>query len=79
MIEFAIEQRLAAFEGGAQGAHKLARGLDPVPTRSAHWVAHEDMREAIGRFVARESAGVDHTLEELQEHRAFRDAGAAPA
>jgi len=29
--------------------------------------------------VARESAGVDHTLEELQEHRAFRDAGAAPA
>jgi predicted N-acyltransferase len=79
MIEFAIEQRLAAFEGGAQGAHKLARGLDPVPTRSAHWVAHEGMREAIGRFVARESAGVDHTLEELQEHRAFRDAGAAPA
>jgi len=50
-----------------------------VPTRSAHWVAHEGMREAIGRFVARESAGVDHTLEELQEHRAFRDAGAPPA
>jgi len=39
MIEFAIERRLAWFEGGAQGAHKLARGLDPVPTRSAQMAA----------------------------------------
>jgi uncharacterized protein len=79
MIEFAIERGLQVFEGGAQGAHKLARGLDPVPTRSAHWVAHPGMREAIARFVARESVGVDHTLEELQEHRAFRAAGPASA
>ncbi len=73
MIDFAIERRLAVFEGGAQGAHKLARGLDPVPTRSAHWIADVQMRDAIGRFVARESDSVEHTIEELNEHRAFKE------
>jgi len=74
MIEFAIERRLAWFEGGAQGAHKLARGLDPVPTRSAHWLAHPAMHEAVARFLERERAGVSASIDELNEHRAFRDA-----
>ena len=74
MIEFAIERRLAWFEGGAQGAHKLARGLDPVPTRSAHWLAHPAMRAAVARFLEREGAGVAASIDELNEHRAFRDA-----
>ena len=34
-IEFCIERRITSFEGGAQGMHKLARGLLPVTTRSA--------------------------------------------
>ncbi len=72
MIEFAIERRLSWFEGGAQGAHKLARGLDPVPTRSAHWLAHPAMMEAVSRFVEREREGVSATIDELNEHRAFR-------
>jgi len=74
MIEFAIERRLDWFEGGAQGAHKLARGLDPVPTRSAHWLAHPAMMEAVSRFVDRERAGVAASIDELNEHRAFRAA-----
>ncbi len=78
MIEFAIERRLDVFEGGAQGAHKLARGLDPVPTVSAHWLAQPQMHEAVARFVARETLGVGHALDELNEHRAWRRAGAAP-
>ncbi|MGH9578162.1 MAG: GNAT family N-acetyltransferase, partial [Terriglobales bacterium] len=39
-IEFAIAERLQFFEGGAQGEHKLFRGLMPVETLSAHWLAH---------------------------------------
>lgn len=74
MIEFAIERRLAWFEGGAQGAHKLARGLDPVPTQSAHWLAHPGMRQAVARFLQRERAGVAAAIDELNEHRAFRNA-----
>jgi predicted N-acyltransferase len=77
MIEFAIERGLNVFEGGAQGAHKIARGLDPVPTFSAHWLAHPGMHDAVRRFLAQEAASVAHAIDELNEHRAFRsDAGA---
>jgi hypothetical protein len=75
MIEFAIEHRLAWFEGGAQGAHKLARGLDPVATQSAHWLAQPVMMQAVARFLERERAGVAEAVDELAEHRAFRVAG----
>jgi predicted N-acyltransferase len=71
MIEFAIERKLATFEGGAQGAHKMARGLDPVTTWSAHWLALPQMHSAVARFLARESESVEHAIEELDEHRAF--------
>jgi predicted N-acyltransferase len=71
MIEFAIERRLAVFEGGAQGAHKMARGLDPVTTYSAHWIADPRMREAIERHVAREREGVAQAIDELSERRAY--------
>jgi hypothetical protein len=71
MIEFAIERKLAIFEGGAQGAHKMARGLDPVTTWSAHWLAVPQMHAAVARFLARETESVEHAIEELEEHRAF--------
>ncbi|HUL66397.1 MAG TPA: GNAT family N-acetyltransferase [Burkholderiaceae bacterium] len=73
MIEFAIERKLAIFEGGAQGPHKMARGLDPVTTWSAHWLALPQMHAAVARFLARESQGVEHAIEELEEHRAFSE------
>ncbi len=72
MIDFAIERGLDVFEGGAQGAHKLARGLDPVETLSAHWLARPEMHAAVERFVEREAINVEHTLDELSEHRAWR-------
>jgi hypothetical protein len=72
MIEFAIEHGLRVFEGGAQGAHKLARGFDPAPTVSAHWLAELAMHAAVQRFLVRESDAIDHTLDELNEHRAWR-------
>ncbi len=72
MIEFAIERGLQVFEGGAQGAHKLARGLDPVATASAHWLAEPSMHAAVARFLAREADAIEHTLDELNEHRAWR-------
>ncbi|MEC5387764.1 GNAT family N-acetyltransferase [Uliginosibacterium sp. H3] len=72
-IEYAIAQKLQRFEGGAQGEHKLARGLDPTPTQSAHWIADEDFRTAIARFLQRESLGMQHYINELGEHSAYRD------
>jgi len=72
MIEFAIERGLAVFEGGAQGPHKMARGLDPVPTWSAHWIADAAMRRAIAGALARHARDLGGAIDELQEHSAFR-------
>ena len=55
-IDYAISRGLQIFEGGAQGEHKMARGLMPVTTRSAHWLAHPEFSDAIGNFLDRESA-----------------------
>lgn len=57
-IELAIELGLARVEAGAQGPHKLSRGYEPVPTVSAHYIAHPGFRAAVADFLERESAGV---------------------
>ena len=54
-MEWAIAQRLARFEGGAQGEHKMARGFLPVQTNSFHWLAHPAFNDAIARYLERES------------------------
>ena len=46
-IEYAIRGGLQVFEGGAQGEHKLFRGLLPVETLSAHWLAHPRFARAV--------------------------------
>ena len=53
-IEFAIERRLALFEAGAQGEHKLARGFLPSFTYSAHAIRHPGFRRAIEQYIAEE-------------------------
>jgi predicted N-acyltransferase len=79
-IDYAIAHRLRAFEGGAQGEHKLYRGLLPVETLSAHWLAHPAFASAIEDYLARESAGIARYVDELNEHSPFRTpASASPS
>jgi predicted N-acyltransferase len=73
-IEFCIERGIAQFEGGAQGVHKLARGLLPVTTSSAHAIADADFAHAIARFAADERAEVAHAVEELEAASPFKAA-----
>jgi predicted N-acyltransferase len=75
-IEFCIERRIGAFEGGAQGVHKLARGLTPVVTRSAHLIGERAFGEAIADYCARERLDIAHTVDELERGSPFRRAGA---
>ena len=77
MIELAIQQQLAVFEGGAQGTHKVARGLEPVQTLSAHWIANGPLRRAIAAALARQSQHVSLAMDELTERSAFKAAGGA--
>ena len=71
-LDFCIERGIAAFEGGAQGEHKLARGFLPERTWSAHWLRHPQFADAIERFLAREAQGVERYADELAEHSPFR-------
>jgi predicted N-acyltransferase len=73
-LEFCIERGIPAFEGGAQGEHKLARGFLPAPTWSAHWLRHPQFADAVEKFLARESRGVERYIDELAEHSPFRAA-----
>ncbi|MBD3773755.1 MAG: N-acetyltransferase [Rhodobacteraceae bacterium] len=57
-IDAAIELGLARVEAGAQGGHKLARGYEPVETRSAHWIADAGFRAAVAEFLERERQGI---------------------
>jgi len=71
-IEYCIKNKLEVFEGGAQGEHKLARGLLPVVTPSAHWVRDSRYANAIHDFVNRESEMIDNYVETLDDHSPFK-------
>ena len=71
-IEWCIANDFKHFEGGAQGAHKLARGLLPTATYSVHWLADARFAAAVDDYLARETIGVAHTLEELSESSPFK-------
>ena len=64
-IEYAIVHGLQVFEGGAQGEHKLARGLVPTATHSWHWLENAEFREAVDRFLERETDAIAHYMDEL--------------
>jgi predicted N-acyltransferase len=72
-LEFCIEQKIAVFEGGAQGEHKMARGFLPTKTWSAHWLAIPAFADAIERFLEREKDGVDDYIDELNDRNPFKD------
>jgi predicted N-acyltransferase len=71
-IAYAIANGLQRFEGGAQGEHKLARGLEPVATASAHWISDPRFRDAVADFLERERDGIDAYLDELAERLPFK-------
>ena len=74
-LAWCIEHRFRRFEGGAQGEHKMARGLLPVSTASAHWLAHPQFADAVSRFLEREGAGVEAYVDELRERNPFKGDG----
>ncbi|WP_295646903.1 GNAT family N-acetyltransferase [uncultured Methylibium sp.] len=73
-LQWCIAHGYRRFEGGAQGEHKMARGLLPVRTRSAHWLRDGAFAGAVGRFLEREGAGVEAYVSELDERNPFKPA-----
>ncbi len=71
-LAWCINNGYERFEGGAQGEHKMARGLLPVQTWSAHWLAHPQFAQAVSDFLEREGTGVANYIDELNERRPFK-------
>jgi uncharacterized protein len=71
-IELCFAEGLSRFDAGTQGPHKLARGFEPVLTRSAHRLADPRLAEAVRAFLAGERAAVAQRLAMLAEHSAYR-------
>ncbi len=57
-VDAAITRGLGRVEAGAQGEHKLARGYRPRAVHSAHFIADEGFREAVGEYLDREREAV---------------------
>lgn len=73
-IDYAIKHGLKTVEAGAQGEHKLARGYEPTPTWSAHWIANPDFRKAVANYLDHERKAVDEEIAILSDHTPFKKA-----
>ena len=71
-IEYCIRNNINRFEAGAQGEHKLSRGLLPTPTYSTHWLRDARFRHAIAQFLQAETEQVDRYSDVLHGHTPFR-------
>ena len=71
-IDYAITHGLALVQAGAQGPHKIARGYDPVITRSAHYIVHPGLRSAIADFLLRERVQVGAAIDYLGTRTPYR-------
>jgi len=76
-IEWAIDHGLATVQAGAQGEHKLARGYEPVITRSAHFIPNRSFRDALADFVEVERAGVAQEAEWMAAALPYRSSSSA--
>lgn len=71
-IEMCIERGWSRFEAGAQGTHKLRRGLMPSPTYSAHWLRHPGLERAVKEAMQEESRRTELEIDKLAHHGPFR-------
>lgn len=76
-IDFAIERGLSRVEAGAQGEHKLARGYEPVITKSAHWIADPGFRAAVARYLDAERRQIEAEAVALAAETPYRQGEAA--
>jgi predicted N-acyltransferase len=71
-VEWAIEHGLKCVQAGAQGEHKVARGYEPLVTRSAHFIPNRSFRNAVAEFLNAEREGVAADVEWLRQDLPYR-------
>ena len=71
-IDYCIETGKQCFEPGTQGEHKISRGFTPVETWSAHWLAHPQFADAIGRYLDEEGRHIENYIETVDAHTPYK-------
>ena len=71
-IDYALQHGLTRVEAGAQGGHKLARGYEPVTTRSLHYITDPGFRRAVSDYLEGERDAVARENEFLAKATPFR-------
>ena len=71
-IEFCIREKISVFEGGAQGEHKIHRGLLPVNLYSMHYLVDDRFANAVQNFLEQEGNSMHKYLNELVEHQPIK-------
>ncbi|RLQ87939.1 GNAT family N-acetyltransferase [Notoacmeibacter ruber] len=71
-IDYAIQHGLETVEAGAQGEHKLQRGYMPVLTRSAHYLRHGGLRQAIADYLDNERQDEAAIAALLERHSPYK-------
>jgi len=76
-IEWAIANGLTCVQAGAQGEHKLARGYEPVVTKSAHFIVDPGFRDAVEQFLVEERRAISAELDWLRRALPYRMSSSA--
>ena len=77
-IEYCLREGLHAFEPGAQGEHKIARGFLPEMTHSRHFIADQRFADALRPWCAEERSSVLRYREAVLQHSPFREPPSDP-
>lgn len=71
-IEWAIDHGLKSVQAGAQGEHKVARGYEPVITKSAHFIPNRSFRNAVAEFLEAERLAIATEAEWLRRDLPYK-------
>ena len=71
-IEWVIGNGIGCIQAGAQGEHKLARGYEPVLTRSVHFLHDPGFRRAVARYLEGEREAIRQEIEWAKEALPYR-------
>ncbi len=77
-IELCLREGLQRFDAGAQGAHKVGRGFEPLLTRSFHVLRDPRLREAVADYLSRERRVMAARLQDFMHHSPYRREPEAP-
>lgn len=72
LIERSIARGHTRFEAGAQGHHKLKRGLLPADIHSAHWIADPRLARAVAEALPQEEAHLRHEVDLVMQESPFK-------